>query len=88
MNMESDCRHIAPSDNRFTGRMRFHQSWYRHYVLELRAGPNPAAQGDTYGNMLNSEDGISGRNFLTADIHKLAEKRISDKTGTVECERW
>lgn len=85
--MESDCRHVAPNDSRFAARMRFHQSWYRHYVLHLSPGANPAARGHIYGNMLRDKDGTAGRNFLTDDIHKLAEKRMSDKTGTVECER-
>jgi hypothetical protein len=85
--MESDCRHVAPNDNQFTARMRFHQSWYRHYVLNLSPGENPAARGQTYGNMLRNEDGSAGRNFLTCEIYELAEKRMRDKTGTVERER-
>jgi hypothetical protein len=29
------CRHVAPHDDAFTARMRFHQSWYRAAVLNL-----------------------------------------------------
>ena len=86
-NMESDCRHVALSDNPFTARMRFHQSWYRHHVLNVAPSENPAALGQIYGSMLRNEDASAGRNFLTSGIYELAEKRMGDKTGTVERER-
>lgn len=70
---EDGCLHIAPSDGPFTARMRFHQSWYRHTVLALPPGPNPAARGALYGNILRPEDGRRGRNFLTETIHAVAQ---------------
>lgn len=68
---EPDCHHLSPSENRkssFTGRMRFHQSWYRRAVLGLNPGPNPNARGKIYGNILKAEDGWQGKNYLTPEI--------------------
>ncbi len=74
------CRHLAPSEERdksFTGRMRFHQSWYRHAILQLKPGPNPHAHGDElYGNMLIEEDAREGKNFLTPQIFEFAKERF------------
>jgi len=74
--LDPECKHIAPSDNAFTARMRFHQSWYRRHVLGLQPGPNPRAHGELYGNMLRKEDGLMGWNFITGKVHKYAEKRL------------
>jgi hypothetical protein len=80
--MKPDCCHIAPSDDVFTRRMRFHQSWYRRNVLKLPPGENPAARGKLYGNLLRPEDGLAGHNFLTPDIHAVVEQRLAaDPTG-------
>ena len=86
--MESDCIHIAPSDDRFTARMRFHQSWHRRHVLGLPPGPNPSAKDDAlYGSQLTKTDGFAGRNFITSDIHTAVERRIKDGHGLVEPKR-
>lgn len=74
---ESSCRHVAPNDNAFAARMRFHQSWYRSTVLKLAPGPNPHTRsGELYGSMLTEADGLSGHNFLTGAARDEAEKRI------------
>jgi len=85
--LEADCLHVAPSDNQFAARMRFHQSWYRRHVLDLPPGPNPAARGAVYGNMLQPEDGMRGCNFLSEEIHGFAEERLSQAQGMVEPNR-
>jgi len=82
--MEADCRHVAPSDDRFRARMRFHQSWHRRHVLRLPCGPNPAAGGTLYGNMLRPEDGSRGHNFLNPAIHRYAEDRLGRGSGMME----
>jgi len=83
---EIDCHHVAPSsDNAFTQRMRFHQSWYRRCVLGLDPGPNPHARNSLYGNMLTESDGAAGRNFLTEEAHQTAKNRFplsKSSTGT------
>lgn len=85
--MEHDCCHMSPGDNPFTARMRFHQSWYRHHILNLPPGPNKAAGGKLYGNVLREEDGRRGYNFLNEAIHAFAEKRIQMNEGAVEPDR-
>jgi len=85
--LEARCRQMAPSDNRFTARMRFHQSWYRRHVLNLPPGPNPAAPGALHGNMLRPEDGMQGYNFLSEAIHRTVEERLDQAQGMVEPKR-
>jgi hypothetical protein len=74
----------STSDSASVRRHRFHQSWYRSFVLGVPAGtgPQPGSES-TYGNMLNAEDGAAGRNFLNSEIHAVAEARIAEG-GTVE----
>jgi hypothetical protein len=72
-------------DPPFTARMRRHQSWYRATVLRLPfgTGPMPGSKS-SFGNMLRSEDGAAGRNFLTPEIAKVADDRARSGGGTVE----
>jgi len=67
--------------------MRFHQSWYRRHILNLSPGPNKAAGGKLYGNVLRDEDGQQGYNFINEAIHAFAEKRIQMNEGAVEPDR-
>jgi hypothetical protein len=67
--------------------MRFHQSWYRKYVLGLSPGPNPSAHGELYGNMLCEKDGNAGWNFITAEVHKYAEGRVASDPTHIEEKR-
>ncbi len=85
--METDCKHIAPTDDTFTGRMRFHQSWYRRHVLGLPPGPNPSARGELYGNMLCEKDGKAGWNFVTGAVHAYADGRLAKDPTHIEEER-
>jgi hypothetical protein len=65
-------------------RHRFHQSWYRAFVLGVPAGTGPRRHDTSrYGNMLRAEDATAGGNFLTDEIHQIAVARIA-KGGTVE----
>ncbi len=76
---EPDCHHYSAAVDRnspFSGRMRFHQSWYRRIVLNLDPGPNPHADGALYGNTFKAEDGWQGRNFLTPEIYNHAKERF------------
>jgi hypothetical protein len=65
-------------------RHRFHQSWYRAFVLGVPCGTGPRPRDTTlYGNMLRIEEAAAGSNFLTDEIHQIAEVRIAEG-GTVE----
>lgn len=74
----------SQGDSTIERRHRFHQSWYRGVVLGLPAGTGPR-ESDTsrYGNMLTAEAANAGSNFLTGEIHQVAEARIA-AGGTVE----
>lgn len=85
--MEPDCQHVAPNDDEFTARMRFHQSWYRKYILGLLPGPNPSAHNKQYGNMLRSEDGLAGRNFINDKIFTYVKNRIAEDSLHIEPRR-
>ena len=86
IDMESDCRHVVNGEHGFAKRMRFHQSWYRRYVLNLPPGPNASSRprNSIDGNILRKEDGRAGHNFLSCEIHSLAEARIRENDGLVE----
>ena len=72
-------------DNRFTARMRLHQSWYRAEVLKVGWGTGPGPNGKReLGSMLLPDDGAGGQNFLTPQILDVARRRMADKTGTVD----
>jgi len=76
---ERTCRHLTQAEkinSGYIGRMRFHQSWFRYAVLGLQPGPNPHAAGKLYGNMLKTEDGAEGKNFLAAEIYEVAKQRF------------
>ena len=64
--------------------MRYHQSWYRRYVLNLPPGPNPSAHRACYGNMLYEDDGMAGWNFVTSKVHQYAEARFSKDATHIE----
>lgn len=67
--------------------MRFHQSWYRKYILELPPGPNPNARGEIYGNLLRKEDGWAGKNFINKKIHNYAKERLAEDSLHIEPKR-
>ena len=73
------------SDDPFTRRMRFHQSWYRVNELKVPYGTGPKPKNTTfYGNMLTRADGDRGLNFLTPHIHEIADRRLAIKQGTID----
>lgn len=73
------------SDGPFRRRMRLHQSWYRHAILDEPYGTGPRRTDTSYyANMLSCNGATNGRNFLTTDIFELAKKRAAEQTGAVE----
>ena len=69
-------------DDRFTARLRFHQSWWRHDRLGVAAGSDQ--RGNTYGNYLTEGAAADGLNFLTPAIAQYARERISSGGGVEE----
>lgn len=85
--LEPDALHISKGEAPFTARMRVHQSWYRKYVLKRPPGPNPAARGQLYGNILRPEDGTAGLNFLTDMVRAAVEARLDQGSKGIEQKR-
>lgn len=72
----------VPSDDAFTARMRFHQSWWRHERLGAPIGTGPGPRSDReLGNCLDDTAADAGLNFLTAAIAAYARSRMADSPG-------
>jgi len=65
--------------------MRLHQSKFRAHQLKVDFGYGPTVSSKKrYGNMLKTEDGNRGLNFLDPKIFKAVKKRIAKRGGAVE----
>ena len=72
----------------FKRRMRLHQSWYRHAVLDVPYGRGSGrASGKYYGNMLDAVAAEQGLNYLSPRIHAVAKARVAESGGLVEADR-
>jgi PD-(D/E)XK nuclease superfamily len=82
---DSDLGPQHSGDTAFTRAMRRHQSWWRATKLRVPwgTGPSPNERREL-GSMLRREDGARGMNFLTPDIHTVAQARLAESTGMVE----
>ena len=86
-NDESDSERLGigpqyDGDDKFTRRMRLHQSWYRSEVLRVPYGVGPGEKSTKFhGNMLTKESASAGLNFLTPEIFKLAENRVKEQSN-------
>lgn len=76
-----------PSESKFKSRMRFHQGWWRAFVLAEEPGLYPVRKDQTICNTLNN--GRKNRkNFLTHTISEIVDETIVnrkvDSSGIVE----
>ncbi|MFH1940977.1 MAG: hypothetical protein ABIL68_02640 [bacterium] len=76
-----------PSEIGFRSRMRFHQGWWRAFVLAEEEGQHPVRKEESVCNtILNGE--ISQKNFLSPNIKKAVkqtrEKRQGANSGILE----
>ena len=89
-NDESDSERLGigpqyDGDDKFTRRMRLHQSWYRSEVLRVPYGVGPGGKSTKFrGNMLTEGPAEDGKNFLTSAIFEVAEERLREGSGVVE----
>lgn len=83
--LEIDCVHVAKSDTALRMRLRFHQSWYRRYVIGREPGQN--SNGIRYGNLLDARSGAEGLNFLNETIFLTASERLDRRSGAIEPDR-
>jgi hypothetical protein len=79
-----------PLESGFKKRMRFHQAWWRTFVLVEEPGNHPVRKNETIGNtILNGR--INCKNFLSQNIIDVVEETIQDrkiaKSGIIEEDR-
>jgi hypothetical protein len=70
---------IPPETNPFRQRMRFHQGWWRAFVLAQSQGRNPAQPENAEEGVCNTITGgrESGVNFLTSNASKALLASLS-----------
>jgi len=76
-----------PSENGFKKRMRFHQGWWRAFVLAEKQGDYPARKGEVICNTISNGQ-ISRKNFLSEKIFEAVKQTIQErkvaKSGILE----
>lgn len=69
-----------PSESGFIRRMRFHQAWWRAFILAEEPGNHPTRKNERIGStILNGE--INRKNFLSDHIIDVVEKTTQDRDG-------
>ncbi len=67
-----------PSDNNFKKRMRFHQGWWRAFVLAEEEGKRPTKKDEVVcSTILNGQ--VSEKNFLSPKIIKAVRRTIEER---------
>jgi len=79
-----------PSESGFRKKMRFHQGWWRAFVLAEEQGEHPIRKGKSVCNtILNGR--ISGKNFLSQNVFDAVIQTIQDRqsasSGIIEEDR-
>ncbi|MEV4838621.1 hypothetical protein AB0K05_29250 [Nonomuraea sp. NPDC049486] len=82
----TELQHIGPQrpgESGFAARARFHQSWYRYYVLGLRdyGVTSHHTANRPLGCILTSDDAAEGYNFLSDAAKKLYSDRRKQGWG-------
>jgi len=79
-----------PKENGFKKRMRFHQAWWRTFVLAEESGIHPVRKKETIGSAILSGD-ETNKNFLTQKIISVVEETIHgrrvENSGLLEEDR-
>lgn len=67
-----------PKESGFKKRMRFHQAWWRTFVLAEEEGDHPIHTNERIGSAIKSGE-ISGKNFLSKNIHKAVLQTLKER---------
>jgi hypothetical protein len=70
-----------PVENRFRQMARFHQSWWRAFVLAEEPGIRPGSQHQTIGSTILQGE-VSRKNFLSRNISEAVEQTIQERKLT------
>lgn len=88
--MQNEIRKLIghlPQEKGFRQRMRFHQGWWRAFVLAESEGIHPVRRSERIANTIEVGQ-ISHRNFLSENIHKAVmqtiRERQSERSGLLE----
>lgn len=86
-------QHIGtlPSEPTNKARLRFHQGWWRAFVLDEPEGPHPLRQGESVCNVIScGEDSLKnliGHGARAAVERTLGERRVQGKAAGIVDER-
>lgn len=67
-----------PSESGFKKRMRFHQGWWRAFVLAEEEGRHPIRKENVICNTISNGQ-INQKNFLSANISKAVQQTIQER---------
>ena len=67
-----------PKESGFKKRMRFHQAWWRSFILVEEQGCHPIRKNESIGSVIQQGE-INGKNFLSDNIRKSVEETIQER---------
>lgn len=67
-----------PKESGFKKRMRFHQAWWRSFVLADEQGYHPIRKNELIGSAIQHGE-TSGKNFLSENIRKAVDETIQER---------
>jgi len=71
---------LPKGESSFKNRMRFHQGWWRTFVLDEDEGNNPVQNGARVCNtILNGSDDPHRKNFLSQKIVRAVLQTIEER---------
>jgi hypothetical protein len=79
-----------PAESGFKARARFHQGWWRAFVLGEDQGDHPIRKNERIGSTIRNGE-TSNKNFLSPSIanavHQTIQERSLDRSGIIEQDR-
>ncbi|HEY62513.1 MAG TPA: hypothetical protein G4N95_07670 [Anaerolineae bacterium] len=79
-----------PTETGFKKRMRFHQGWWRAFVLAEEQGYHPIRKDELIGSAIRQGE-INGKNFISENIRKAVKDTLKEREafggGIMEEER-
>ena len=79
-----------PKETGFKKRARFHQGWWRTFILAEKQGQHPIRKVELIGSSIQQGE-INGKNFLSENIRKAVRQTIQERqesgSGIMEEER-
>ncbi len=67
-----------PKESGFKKRMRFHQGWWRAFVLAEKQGHHPTRKNEFIGSAIQQGEN-SGKNFLSENIRRAVNETLQER---------